>query len=426
MVICYNSQNHFAATKLINIQEYNEFKVQTFVLPQMKALMTSCADIILAQLDPPKAKAISDLQNQMDTSFHQLTGRHFRGLQTGLQPQIDPSAVPVPGPPSSVAGASDPAAPEAPVAPPVPELSGEPAPPPEEPKKKKGRKPYICHHCGKECQRKPDLEAHLFSAHEEGSGWYCNRAPCKNKPYSSKKSLKQHINRMHFAKFLWVCDKKKGCTFGTDSKQQYLDHINAHAKKDEREVFTCQKCQKSFYGETLLRKHQRVVKCHSEKVHQCKTCLKFYKYPFSLNHHISLEHVHDLEKFQCHFCAKLLSYKGSLINHMARHRQRTLAARKSAYNTSVRKHNQRSALKDFLHARSTGQDVTQSTPARLQGSKSPPKSYPKRVPTVRPSGRQPAKPKKPKNTAPRLGRLRPRPPNKGLPTKRAHGRMDDV
>lgn len=393
----------------------------------VKELIKSCGEVNIHQIPKQQGEAIKTLKDQLDNSLLRITGRGMTGISVGGQPPMDPSVVPEPplAPEGPGVGAPQSVAVPAPGTVDVPSASADPDPLPEpsgstnKRRMKKGRKKYICEVCGKECGRKNDLESHLWKAHDQGTKIECSL--CNNKKFASKRSLKQHHNRVHLGKFLHVC-KKKGCKYGTDSKMQMQDHLNKHkylANKKPR-IWKCEKCEHTFIGLQLYEQHRRNIKCKSNKMYQCNICeVKWYKYPSSLSTHIALEHTGEKEKYQCVHCSNFFSYKGSLINHMALHR-RTAATRKSWYRQAVRRHNRRAALKDFVSGKRIAMRNLKSgasAPAKLHPSASP-KKAPRPAPTTRPSGRAPAKAPSPKPARKMTKSAQQPKPGRPAPTKR--------
>ena len=78
-----------------------------------------------------------------------------------------------------------------------------------------GPKKYICHICGVVKPRKPDLTGHLWFAHQQGDPIVCDRPPCTGQSFSTRASLKKHIESQHKKKWPYKC---KDCLLCHQSK----------------------------------------------------------------------------------------------------------------------------------------------------------------------------------------------------------------
>ena len=94
---------------------------------------------------------------------------------------------------------------------------------PEQPqvRRRGGPKKYICHIYGVVKPRKPDLTVHLWYAHKQGDPIVCDRPPCTGQSFSTRASLKKHIESQHKKKWPYKC---KDCYYGTRAKAYYVEH----------------------------------------------------------------------------------------------------------------------------------------------------------------------------------------------------------
>lgn len=84
-------------------------------------------------------------------------------------------------------------------------------------------------------------------------------------------------------------------------------HKQTHLPEDQRiRTFTCDKCNSTFYNESGLSTHNKLV--HDSNVYPCKHCIASFKCKNYLEKHIKRVHEH-VEKVQCENCNRY--YKGS-------------------------------------------------------------------------------------------------------------------
>ena len=132
---------------------------------------------------------------------------------------------------------------------------------PKEPqvRRRRGPKKYVCHICGVVKPRKPDLTGHLWFAHQQGDPIVCDRPPYTGQSFSTRVSLKKHIESQHKKKWPYKC---KDCYYGTRAKAYCVEHrITKHgarmvnSKTKEPLDYSCKKCKKICKGPASLQRH---------------------------------------------------------------------------------------------------------------------------------------------------------------------------
>ena len=125
--------------------------------------------------------------------------------------------------------------------------------------------------------------------------------------------MNQHIKNKHQHSYKFTCFKTqkpgKKCKLQTDSKNVFITHNVQYHDEEPADDYSCQKCNKTFAGKSLLTKHLKHAMCDIVKHFQCPHCWRKYKTKQKLDKHIL---VH-FPKTKCNICGLLLSRDKDLI-----------------------------------------------------------------------------------------------------------------
>ena len=107
------------------------------------------------------------------------------------------------------------------------------------------------------------------------------------------------------------------CSFVTDRKSRFHDHVKMH--KNQRDL-PCPECQKMFVTRRTLGAHRQKV--HGQRTLQCEFCAYAPPTASQLREHVRVMHTHrDQKPFQCRYCDFRSATRGNCHKHMvSRHR----------------------------------------------------------------------------------------------------------
>ena len=345
IVIVYNGRDHFVPTRPVDNIAYNTWKLKKQLGPILGAGLLVSKEINKATLDHTLLTSLNEVEACLAKHLPTLSPEGYDSYLTQAidaptrGPAFDPeigapliSAPPAPSGPSSGATAA---------------TSGpgsETAPPP--PAKKKGRQPHVCEVCGTVKTRKPDMDGHRWFYHHLGTPIVCNIPPCKQKDFSARSALKQHVDNIHKKKFRYCC---RDCPYGSDSRDYYLTHrVKKHgvtitsSKTKKTIVFTCLKCKKIFMGPSLLKRHTTRGLCMTRKLYQCRICLRMYKTQAYLDNHVQQLHTQGAKTWVCSKCQKVCNSQSAFHNHQLWHQGLNVLQRAQAL---TRRRRQMEAMK---------------------------------------------------------------------------------
>ena len=189
IVIAYNGRDHFVPTIPCSEKDYLAWKVH-----KEFGSLAAATLLITKELDRPSLPAgavqgIKAIEKAIEENLPKISKKAFQYYNTlarrttthhGLAVQVAGS---VPGTAGSSSSSHQP---------PGPSTSSASQGAAEQEEQLDTPKCYKCDHCGKLCQRKPDLRGHLWSKHHIGDPIVCNLGSCDNKSFSHESSLKQH------------------------------------------------------------------------------------------------------------------------------------------------------------------------------------------------------------------------------------------
>ncbi|XP_070546392.1 zinc finger protein 58-like isoform X2 [Ptychodera flava] len=146
-------------------------------------------------------------------------------------------------------------------------------------------KKFKCDYCDYKTVRKCDLTGHM-QRHIDKSKLQCKEC---GKQLLNSNSLRKHIQRFHI-KLKYPC---------SDCDQEFCvpwelqHHVERHHSGD-RNLLTCEKCDKGFHTKKLLNAHLRVV--HSEHPVKCQICLKEFRHHSRLKRHLRVHERSEVKK----------------------------------------------------------------------------------------------------------------------------------
>ena len=168
---------------------------------------------------------------------------------------------------------------------------------------------FTCY-CGVPKNSKEDLDDHKKRRHENNY-WKCILEDCpKRVKTKSGTALKKHVQNQHFGEYYYFC---LYCNYGSD--EQHLVENHQGDKHKAGVSIPCSKvgCQKSFYSEVSLERHQKF--CRIKKDIVCNICNKSFKRKDNYNHHMAV-HSGQFEKIKCEVCLKNYQSKTSYDAHI--------------------------------------------------------------------------------------------------------------
>ena len=202
IVLCFNGKDHFTPTKPSSESKFYSWKLNKELGPIVSASLLVIEELDKHKLAPAVLTAINQLE---DTICQTLPVISPTSLSSDLKavaaqnkvgplhrgPVLQPGGEHISS--SDTQPAPDPASTST-----QPSLPDTDQPESEQPRvKKRPPNKYVCHHCGVVKPRKPDLTGHLWKVHREGEPIICERPPCTGQSFSSKATLKKHVEGQH-------------------------------------------------------------------------------------------------------------------------------------------------------------------------------------------------------------------------------------
>ena len=157
-------------------------------------------------------------------------------------------------------------------------------------------KKETCPHCGLQCSRKDNLEAHIMLVHEidRESPFQCD--DCQE-TFDKKSNFECHSR--YLKTNCSICSAIF-CTL----KQLQQHRLISHPKHE------CQKCERNFQDKAHLDRH---IKANRPSL-KCDVCNQEFCTTVDLKKHMR---GHGQENYECSFCHKRLSTKFNLQTHIA-------------------------------------------------------------------------------------------------------------
>ena len=100
------------------------------------------------------------------------------------------------------------------------------------------------------------------------------------------------------------------CRYMCGTESQLASHTKL-SHSDKPETFTCETCDKEFYGRTTLTRHIKHV--HEERQFECKHCHKKFSKRWNLRIHLNI-HTGD-KPYSCGVCTKSFGDPNNLRQH---------------------------------------------------------------------------------------------------------------
>ena len=197
MVLCHNGRDHYAPTRSVSLEDFYQWKMEKELGPVLSRALFIIEEIDRTKLCPNVLQEVNEVEAQIVKSLPIISPQ---AISSHLRKAANPD-VPHRGPifsqesgsqvPSSVTGSDLPPATAG------TSTTGSTSTQPPTNKPARGKRPskggYVCHICSKKRDRKSDLDGHLWIVHRIGEPIQCNIAPCKERDFATKGSLKSHI-----------------------------------------------------------------------------------------------------------------------------------------------------------------------------------------------------------------------------------------
>ena len=167
-----------------------------------------------------------------------------------------------------------------------------------------------CEECGAKFGNRNLLHAHEDREHRQTEIVECFRC---HKSFRNIMNLRSHVRAVH----VMNGDKNKLCHLcpakfkWSATLKQHIDEIhegNKHAK--------CQYCEKTFYSNSQLRRHERCHGLHQSKFVVCQLCGRKFLYNHNLKRHTEIMHGSKQETYHCSYCGRGYSTKTSMVSHV--------------------------------------------------------------------------------------------------------------
>jgi len=125
------------------------------------------------------------------------------------------------------------------------------------------QKPYQCNQCDAQFNFNHSLKLHVL----KHAGRRPHQCPTCGKSYLTASHLKYHVDAIHSATKLFVCNVcHKACPYKTSYKLHRRLHTNDRP-------FTCPTCGKSFVARSALREHEKIhspANNESQRQYRCE------------------------------------------------------------------------------------------------------------------------------------------------------------
>ena len=338
MVLYYNGRDHYAPTRSVSLEDFYRWKMEKELGPVLSGALFIIEEIDRTKLPPNVLQEVNEVQAQIVKSLPIISPQaNSSHLRKAANPDVRRR-----GPIFSQEGGSQVSSSvtgsDLPPAPTGTGTTGSSSTQPPTNKPARGKRPskggYPCHLCSTKRDRKSDLDGHLWVVHRIGEPIQCNIAPCQQRDFATKGSLKSHIQTQHRKKFEHKCPD---CEFGSQSRNYYIEHrikkhgIRMMSKKDKTPViYHCSKCGKVFPGPASLQRRKQRGLCKTTKKITCPDCPRKFKTKKGRDIHVNQFHNPSARTWVCprENCAKQLNSRVAYHNHQAWHNGMTSRVRR--------------------------------------------------------------------------------------------------
>ena len=174
-------------------------------------------------------------------------------------------------------------------------------------------KPIInakCSYCNKKFSTIQIRNKHIKAVHTEERNFKCEKC---EKSFKRPAHLNSHMKSIHEEYRSWKCEE---CDFSTRREDSLRTHKERHSAGRERK-FPCPLCVKTFFTKSTLINHTKV---HTgDKPHHCQVCDTSYRTPGDLSSHQRVHFQENRHIFPCAECGKSFTAKSSLKTHSLQH-----------------------------------------------------------------------------------------------------------
>lgn len=171
-------------------------------------------------------------------------------------------------------------------------------------------KKFNCPVCNEEFRTLDDRVDHYKTC-----GPKTNKPSCHlcHKTFTTWKSAVQHVEVMHLKISKYVCDI---CGHKSPRRRSHIEHMIIHKHNDDPRPYKCDLCRKGFKMLKSLKNHlAQIHKFASDEESVCDLCGETFPTRATLGYHVARTHK-EREVFTCEVCNKELLTKYSLKMHM--------------------------------------------------------------------------------------------------------------
>lgn len=159
-----------------------------------------------------------------------------------------------------------------------------------------------------------------------------------NAIFHTKKLFEGHLTDHRGPSKRFGC---KTCSYETDHKSAYYQHLRHHKDPSEVKVYKCDLCPYTATLKILVSNHKKFNHSTNITYYKCSSCDFVTKHKNSLKSHVA-QHEEPKVMFKCPHCDHKTRLMSNLRAHMSKHKERMiscdLCSFKGYNKTQVRRH----------------------------------------------------------------------------------------